>query len=91
MPDTPAKANRTIHGKVEVTIRLNVDANGAVSNARIDSQGHSRYFAEKALQAARKWRFKPAQVSGKAVASEWVLRFDFRPAGPEVNAREVSP
>jgi len=91
MPDTSAKANRTIHGKVEVTIRLNVDANGAVSNARIESQGHSRYFAEKALQAARKWRFKPAHVNGSAAASDWVLRFAFRPAGPEVNAREVSP
>ena len=91
MPDTPAKANRTIHGKVEVTIRLNVDANGAVSNARIESQGHSRYFADKALQAARRWRFKPARVNGQAIASDWVLRFAFRPAGPEVNAREVSP
>jgi len=91
LPDTPAKANRTIHGKVQVTIRLNVDANGAVSNARIESQGHSRYFAEKALEAARKWRFTPPKVNGQTIASEWVLRFDFRPAGPEVNAREVSP
>jgi TonB family protein len=91
LPDTLAKANRTIHGKVEVTIRLKVDANGAVSNARIESPGHSRYFADKALQAARRWRFTPAKVNGQPVASEWVLRFDFRPAGPEVNARELSP
>lgn len=91
MPDTLAKANRTIRGKVEVKIRLNVDPNGRVSNAGLDSPGHSRYFANKALEAARKWRFKPAQVNGQAVPSVWLLRFEFKPGGPGVTAAEVSP
>jgi TonB family protein len=91
MPDVTASANRTIHGKVEETIRVNVDSEGRVANARIESRSRSRYFASKALDAARKWRFKPAQQDGKAVPSEWTLRFQFRRGGPEVKALEVLP
>jgi TonB family protein len=91
MPDVSASANRTIHGKVEVSVRVDVDAGGAVSDARFQSRGSSRYFGARALDAARKWRFKPAQRDGKAVPSAWLLRFQFRRGGPEVNAAEVSP
>ena len=91
MPDAAASANRTIQGKVDVTVRVDVDANGAVTNARFESRGHSRYFADKALEAARKWRFKPAHQEGKPVPSAWNLRFQFRRNGPEVTARELSP
>ena len=91
MPDVTAAAIRTIHGKVDVAVHLNVSASGAVENARLDSRGHSRYFTEKALDAARKWRFKPAQQDGHAVPSVWTLRFQFMRSGPEVHAVEVSP
>jgi TonB family protein len=91
MPNVAASANRTIQGKVDVTVRVDVDANGAVTNARLESPGHSRYFADKALEAARKWRFKPAHQDGKAVPSAWKLRFQFRRSGPEANAVEVMP
>lgn len=91
MPDVSGEANRTIHGKVEVTVRVNVDANGAVANARIESHAHSRYFNGRAVDAARKWRFKPAQQDGRTVPSVWLLRFQFRRNGPEVNAVQVSP
>ncbi len=91
MPDVAASANRTIHGKVEVRVRLDVDANGAVSGARFDARGSSRYFAAKALEAAQKWTFKPALQNGRSVPSVWALRFDFRRGGPEVKAEEVSP
>jgi TonB family protein len=91
MPNVAASANRTIQGKVDVTVRVDVDANGAVTNARLESPGHSRYFADKALEAARKWRFKPAHQDGKAVPSAWKLRFQFRRSGPDANAVEVKP
>jgi TonB family protein len=91
MPDITAAANRTIQGKVEVAVRVDVNASGEVENARIDSHGHSRYFTEKALDAARKWRFRPAQQDGRAVPSVWTLRFQFMRSGPEVHAVEVSP
>lgn len=91
MPDVSASANRTIRGKVDVTVRVDVDASGAVQNARLDSLGHSRYFNTRALDASRKWRFNPPKRDGNAVPSVWALRYRFRRSGPEVNAVQVSP
>ncbi len=91
MPDVLASASRTIQGKVEVRIRVDVNPNGHVSEARFDARGPSRYFAAKALEAAQKWSFKPAQVDGRPVSSVWALRFEFRRSGAEVNAQQVSP
>ncbi len=90
LPNVPRSASRTIQGKVEVRIRLAVDPSGDVSNATFDSRGVSKYFANLALQAARNWRFKPAQIDGQAVASVWMLRFRFRKSGTEVTPVEVS-
>ena len=59
LPDVPSKARNTITGKVRVTVRVAVDASGAVSHASLVSRGPSEYFANQALQAARKWTFKP--------------------------------
>jgi TonB family protein len=91
MPDLLPSAQRSIQGKVEVRVRVAVTAAGAVSNATFDSPGKSRYFANKALDAARSWKFKPAQVDGQPVASEWTLQFRFRRGGTEVTPLEVSP
>lgn len=91
MPDVSASANRTIRGKVDVSVRVDVDASGAVANARFEARGPSRYFSARALDAARKWKFKPPQRNGKAVSSAWLLRFHFRRSGPEASASEVSP
>jgi TonB family protein len=81
----------TIHGKIQVSIRVTVDAGGNVSNAAVDSPGPSKYFAKAALQAAQQWRFKPAQVNGQAVSSVWVLRFEFGKTATEVTPVEVTP
>ena len=91
MPDVPQKVSATIHGKVQVSIRVTVDPGGNVSNAAVDSPGPSKYFAKLALQAAQQWRFKPAQVNGQPVSSEWVLRFEFGHTATEVTPIEVTP
>jgi hypothetical protein len=91
MPDVLASALGTIQGKVNVQVRAVVDANGAVSKAIFDFQGPSKYFAKVAMQAAERWRFKPAQVDGRPVASVWVLQFQFRRSGTEVTPVEVLP
>jgi TonB family protein len=90
MPDIPQKAMATIRGRVRASIRVTVDSNGNVSNAAIDSTGSS-YFADRALAAAKRWRFKPAQVNGHAVTSEWILRFEFTSSSAEVAPARVSP
>jgi TonB family protein len=90
MPEIPARASRGIHGKVETKVRVTVDHTGRVINANIDSPGKSRYFAERAAEAARKWRFKPARVDGRPTSSVWQLRFEFRQDGTTVSAAEVT-
>lgn len=91
VPDVPRGASSTIEGKVSVTVRIAVDATGAVSNAELESHGPSAYFARLALESARKWKFKPAQENGRAVASTWVLRYGFRRDGTEVIPMETAP
>ena len=91
LPDIPEKAGDTIHGSFMTSVRVEVDPNGNVSNAAVDSQGPSHYFAKLALEAAQKWKFKPPQTNGQPVASAWVLRFQFSRTETEVTPTEVSP
>jgi TonB family protein len=91
LPNVPRSASSTIQGKVKVRLRVTVDRSGAVSNVTFESPGPSKYFANLALQAARQWKFKPAQVDGHAVPSVWILRFQFGQPGTEVTPVEASP
>jgi TonB family protein len=88
MPDVPEKASRTIHGAVMVTIQVNVNANGSVDDASIASQGPSKYFANLALEAVRKWKFIPPQMNEQDVSSVWLLHFQFRQTGTTVTPTE---
>ena len=90
-PEVSRNASKTIHGRVKVRIRLTVDSSGSVSNAAFDSPGPSKYFANLALQAARQWKFRPAQIDGRAVPSAWSLLFQFGRDGTEITPVEVSP
>jgi len=91
MPEASAQALRTIHGTVTVAVRVAVDATGRVSRATFKSEGPSEYFAKVAMEAARGWKFKPAEKNGDAVPSEWLLRFRFRQRGGEAAAIEEKP
>ena len=91
MPDVPEKAIRTIHGKFDVSIRVNVNASGAVDDASIVSQGPSKYFANLALAAARNWKFTPARVIDQGMPSVWLLHFQFRQSGADVTPTQEWP
>ena len=65
MPDVPRKARDTIRGKVRVSVRVRVNPSGNVAGAKLDSPGPSRYFAQLSLKAARRWKFRPAEVDGE--------------------------
>ena len=81
MPDVSASARATITGKVKVKVRVHVDPAGNVTGADFDSPGPSKYFARAALQAAKRWKFAPADASGQAAPRAWVLRFEFGRSG----------
>jgi TonB family protein len=91
MPDVSEKALNTIYGAVRVSVRVQVDASGKVTQAEFDSAGPSKYFADKALEAARRWEFIPPDKEGRGAPSEWILRFDFRKSGAKAYAKKTSP
>ena len=91
LPDVPRTARNTIQGHVRVRVRVTVDTSGNVVGAKLDSPGPSKYFANLALQAARRWKFTPAQVDGQAVPSEWVLKFAFGRTATDVQPAPAAP
>jgi TonB family protein len=77
MPEVLQSATNSIRGTVRVRVKVNVDRAGNVEDAVLESRGPSRYFAQAAVQAAQRWKFKPPTVGGKGVLSSWILQFDF--------------
>ena len=85
LPEVTAAARSTISGAFPVTVRVDVDASGAVTNAQVESAGPSPYFADRALLAARHWKFTPGP------ADHWLLRFVYTSRGINPSARPVTP
>ena len=90
-PDVSPGSRRTITGHVKVSVEVSVDTFGNVSQARLVSSGPSKYFANQALTAARRWKFTPARVNGQALPSEWILRFQFGRTSTQVLPAETKP
>jgi TonB family protein len=77
----------TIQGRIHVGIRIAVDSSGNVSNAEIESSP-SAYFANRALEAARRWKFKPAGIDSQNASREWLLHFEFTQTGSQLTSAE---
>lgn len=90
-PDVPESASDTIRGHLVVVVRMQVDPSGNVSSAAFDYSGRSHYFSNLAIEAARNWKFRPAQIDGRAVPSTWVLQFRFERNGNDVTPIETAP
>jgi len=91
VPDVSQRARETIQGTVRVTVRVAIDPSGNVTRAAFDSPGPSKYFADLALQAARRWKFRPTKIDSQNVSSEWILRFQFERTGTRVVPVQASP
>jgi TonB family protein len=91
MPEVTSKALSTISGTVRVSVRAHIDPAGNVSSAELDSAGPSRYFADKALQAAKHWEFSSPEVNGRSVASEWLIHFDYTKSGVHAVPQQTAP
>jgi TonB family protein len=83
LPKIPQSARNGIQGKVALSVRAQVDAQGNVAGVEIDSPGPSKYFADLALKAVRQWKFAPKK-------SEWIIRFQFRRAETSVVPERVA-
>lgn len=76
LPTVSDRARATIRGTVHVAVKVEVDAAGNVTNTTLDpTTASSKYFADLALQAARDWKFKPAELDAQTVPSQWVVHF----------------
>jgi TonB family protein len=86
IPDVPRRARDTIRGHITVTVRVTVDSSGNVVDETLGNPGPSKYFARLATEAARKWKFAPADNQD---SRKWLLRFDFTRGG--VTGRAATP
>lgn len=91
LPDVSQKARDTVQGRVRVSVKVHVDPSGNLAGAELDSPGPSKYFADLALQAARRWEFAPAKVDGSAVSTDWLVRFEFSQLDTKVFPMQTSP
>lgn len=90
MPEVSSKARSTIHGTVRVVVKVRVDSSGVVESA-VPASSPSRFFSDAAVQAAKQWDFAPAKISGQAVPSDWLVRFDFTPTDTKVLPSQTKP
>jgi TonB family protein len=79
-PVIPASIRPRIKGSIPVDVQVKIDARGHVTSAVLPEKpraGLEAYLAERAVEAAKQWRFAPAREAGKAVAGEQTIRFTF--------------
>ena len=65
---------------MEVNVNLNIDEHGAVTRAELEpgSKGVSAAVKDAALAAAQRWQFRPAQLDGENISSQFAIRFRFQ-------------
>src|ERR1700722_28555 len=91
LPDASQRARDTIRGTVRVNVKVHVDESGRVTAAAFDAPGPSQFFAERALDASKRWSFAPAKMDGRSVPSDWVLRFEIDPTTINVHPTQTAP
>lgn len=84
-PDVPQAIRHKIQGRLIVTVRVLVDPSGNVVGTLLENPGRSKYFARLAGDAAKEWKFAPADNQAARV---WLLTFAFTRDG--VTARSAA-
>jgi TonB family protein len=90
LPEVSPSARRTIHGTIQVRVKVDVDASGNVTKAKEESGRVSKYFTRLAMEAARDWKFSPATAGDRSGDREWQLQFRFSRAKTEASAKRVT-
>jgi outer membrane biosynthesis protein TonB len=78
LPTISRSARDSIHGQIKVTVRVTVDRAGNVVAENLEAHGSSRYFSRLATDAAKKWKFAPADNPSPR---EWSVQFEFSRSG----------
>jgi hypothetical protein len=83
IPAISRGARASVRGQIKVVVRVTVDRAGNVIAENLDARGSSRYFARVATEAAKRWKFAPADNQS---AREWLLQFEFSRDGAKAHA-----
>jgi serine/threonine protein kinase len=89
--EIPALSHGTrdsIRGQIKVTVLVTVDRSGNVVGETLENQGSSKYFARLGLEAAKKWKFSPADSPDSRL---WLLQFEFTRSGAAGQAYPRTP
>jgi outer membrane biosynthesis protein TonB len=78
IPAVSRGAHDSIRGQIKVAVRVTVDRAGNVVSENLEVHGSSRYFARLATEAAKKWKFAPADNPSPR---EWLVQFEFSHSG----------
>lgn len=78
----------SIRGQIKVAILVTVDRAGNVIGETVENRGSSKYFARASLEAAKKWRFAPADSQD---SRQWLLQFEFSRSGAAGQAVPRTP
>jgi TonB family protein len=86
MPDVPLAMSDRIEGRILVSLRVLVDSSGNVMGTLMEKSGPNKDLANLADQAAREWKFEPADEQTTRV---WILTFAFTRDGVTARATAV--
>jgi TonB family protein len=78
LPAISRSTRESIHGQIKVAVSVTVDRAGNVVAENLEVRGSSKYFARLASEAARKWKFVPAESQSPR---EWSVQFEFSRSG----------
>jgi periplasmic protein TonB len=78
VPALPTALRGAIWKATVVDVNVSVDATGNVSKAEaVAKTGLNPLLRDAAVQAARRWKFQPAQFDGHAVPANIIVQFNF--------------
>lgn len=83
-PVFPARATTIGLRDGEARISIQIDENGVLTDYLPVAYSHPSFY-EAAVEALKKWKFKPAQIHGFARSATAILSFNFKTEGVVVN------
>ena len=76
-PEYPAEAYRNGESGI-VRVRATVDTMGNVAKTQVEVRSRSRSLDRAAVDAVRRWKFKPATKNGQRVQSDVIVPVEFK-------------
>lgn len=83
IPDVPQSVLQSIHGHINIGVRVIVEQDGSVFAALEDRTSASKHLQRLAIAAAKEWTFPPADTASRRLMQ---IRFDFGREGTKASA-----